>query len=259
MNIREEFEENGLVQLNGLFSHLEVKNIKRTIEEIADQLPRKSNLSKNGLKFYSNLYRKSDFLRMCLSNPLLSETLFELSESDVWLRWDQCVIKEPNGETFPLHRDNVYSKLKSVHFQVWIALTEMNETNGSLQFIKGSHKDPEVLHVHDNHHWRAERDERPLQYAKAQLGDVIIFSSRLLHATGINQSSDSRWAYVAEYLPVHISDPNVNAPFWVLSQKEESPSGSWVDEIGTDEDELLADQTIPKWKFWKNNKRVRKV
>lgn len=259
MNSKAEFEENGLVQLNGLFSLSEIKSMKSAISEIGPDLPRKSNLSKKGLRFYSNLYRNSQFLRDCLSKPKLAKVLFELSGGDVWLRWDQCVVKEPNGETFPLHRDNVYSKLKSTHFQVWIALTEMNETNGSLQFVKGSHKDSEILHVHENHHWRAEKDEDSLQYAKAQPGDIIVFSSRLLHATGVNTSPEPRWAYVAEFLPIYVSDPNVQGPYWKLSQKGEVARGSWVSDIGSGDNELLSDESIPKWKFWKANKRIRRV
>ena len=42
---------------------------------------------------------------------------------------------------------------------------------------------------------------------EAQAGDVVAFSSRLLHATGPNHSDAPRRVYLAQYSPEVILDP----------------------------------------------------
>jgi hypothetical protein len=56
----------------------------------------------------------------------------------------------------------------------------------------------------------------------AQAGDVVLFSSRLLHATTPNVSGRDRWTYVIEYLPVHAFDPFLAPPYFVASRNRRS-------------------------------------
>ena len=49
------------------------------------------------------------------------------------------------------------------------------------------------------------------------VGDVILFSSLLLHKTGENTTPKSRWAYVAEMLKLGDFDPTIKAPYFIAA------------------------------------------
>jgi hypothetical protein len=52
----------------------------------------------------------------------------------------------------------------------------------------------------------------------AKQGDVILFSSWLLHYTTPNASGTDRWAYVVEYMSLDDYDPLVGAPYFVVAE-----------------------------------------
>ena len=63
-------------------------------------------------------------------------------------------------------------------------------------------------------------DETPLDpvLIEAQRGDVVLFSSLMLHHTKANVSNDDRWAYVIEYMRSQDYDPHVDAPYLIMAR-----------------------------------------
>ncbi|MCB0738675.1 MAG: phytanoyl-CoA dioxygenase family protein [Bacteroidetes bacterium] len=214
MSKKQLYSEQGYVQINQLFNSAEVESLINAIKSASVQLPKTSSLNKTGLTFYSNVFKYSGEIRSILAQQKVVDLLAEISNESFWVRWDQCVEKHQNGEPFPLHRDNVYSKIPHEHLQFWIALSDMDEHNGSLKVVPKSHLFPPVEHIQNGQHWQVESKDYQTLTINAKRGDVIVFSSKLLHATNTNSTPISRWAYVVEFIPIKCHDPSVNPPYW---------------------------------------------
>jgi ectoine hydroxylase-related dioxygenase (phytanoyl-CoA dioxygenase family) len=138
---------------------------------------------------------------------------------DFWVRWDQAVEKGPHSGVFPWHQDNGYNNLYDEHYQLWIALSEMTPENGGLWVVPGSHR-KKIPHRRIGKHMEAEGSARydapdaDKVFIKAEQGDVVLFSSLMLHKTYENVTTAARWAYVAEYMRSDCYDPTVAKPYF---------------------------------------------
>ncbi|MEO6593255.1 MAG: phytanoyl-CoA dioxygenase family protein [Planctomycetota bacterium] len=58
-------------------------------------------------------------------------------------------------------------------------------------------------------------------FIPAEPGDVLVFSSLMLHKTNANTSNDSRLAYVIEYMRMRDFDPFIEPPFLIVARDGE--------------------------------------
>lgn len=217
--LADSFEKDGYIHLKQYLSPNSLTQCREAIEGAVAQLETESGLNAEGLVFHSNLYRHSEALAQWLASAPLSNLLELLAKEAVWVRWDQQITKQPGGVVFPWHRDNAYNKLKAEHFQCWIPLTEMTPENGALWLQPGSHRWDASEHRKEENHWVADCDESQAICVHAQPGDLVLFSSKLFHKTGINQTKNPRIAYVAEYMRQSDFDPGVSAPYLFVSNQ----------------------------------------
>jgi hypothetical protein len=59
-------------------------------------------------------------------------------------------------------------------------------------------------------------------FIEAEPGDIVVFSSYLLHYTAPNLASASRWAYIVEYLPFEHFDPTAKPPYFIIARDGKS-------------------------------------
>jgi ectoine hydroxylase-related dioxygenase (phytanoyl-CoA dioxygenase family) len=215
--LREEFRERGYVKVPGFFSDEEIEALRRNIIEAGAQLEEANNLNKDNMVFYSNLFRTSPSLQAFLTQKKVIDLVCSIGDPDLWIRWDQCVAKAPGGAEFPWHQDNAYNKLKDEHYQFWVAVTDMTLENGGLWVQPGSHKQL-WPHKRLGNHLACAVTPGEETFCAAKKGDVIIFSSKMLHRTKRNSSNSDRWAYVAEYMSLEHYDPLVEAPFFIAAE-----------------------------------------
>jgi ectoine hydroxylase-related dioxygenase (phytanoyl-CoA dioxygenase family) len=217
-DLQQEFYQNGYIILRGFFSQDEIKTLMADIHEAA-AAGEKDFLSQGNMTFHSELYRRSEKLRSFLAQPKIVEMLRPIAGPGFWIRWDQAVAKEPGAGTFPWHQDNAYNNLSDIHYQLWIALTEMTEDNGGLWLKPGSHTQTYPHKWVKNHLVCQVTPEDPI-FISAEPGDVVLFSSFILHSTTPNVTQDStRWAYVVEYMSTKHYDPGIATPYFVVAQK----------------------------------------
>jgi len=234
------FQKNGFIILRNYLGREELEVYGRCIEEAIALLEKESGLNAEGLVFHSNLFRLNNELAQQLSVEKISGLIETVAQAPVWIRWDQQITKMPGGVEFPWHRDNAYNKLKAEHFQCWIPLSDMTPENGALWLLPGSHLWEESEHLKKENHWVADLDDKDAICLEAQPGDLVLFSSKLFHKTGINRTDGPRVAYVVEYMKQKDFDPGVEAPY------------------------LFIEGYLPKWiqkhpnrsRFWKPNKVV---
>lgn len=207
------FERQGFIILRNYLSTGEVAGYRTAIDDAVMQLHTESGLNADGLVFHSNLFRLSAALAQSIAAPKIASVVEAVSGAPLWVRWDQQISKHPGGVVFPWHRDNAYNKLKAEHFQCWIPLTEMTPENGALWLQPGSHRWEETEHHKKDNHWVASCDDAKAICLEASPGDLVLFSSRLFHKTGVNTSQQPRIAYVVEYMKQVDFDPGIEAPY----------------------------------------------
>lgn len=212
---RKEFLENGYTIVRGFFNQGQMDKL---IDDIKTSDVNRSGLDKGHLLFYSNIFQRSASLREFLSQPRLVDFLKGVIGPDFWVRWDQAVYKGPGAPEFPWHQDNGYNFLKDQHFQLWIALNKMTAERGGLWLIPGSHKRGLVAHKTVDNHVAYEGPTDDAVCVDAEVGDLVLFSSLMLHYTSKNTSQFDRWAYVAEYMSLDHFDPYIEPPYFIVAR-----------------------------------------
>jgi ectoine hydroxylase-related dioxygenase (phytanoyl-CoA dioxygenase family) len=216
-----QFHREGYLHLKGFFTPAEVDQMQAEIQAVNSRLST-SGLNKNNMTFYSNVFSASEKMRTILAQQKILDLIVPIANDDVWIRWDQAVLKRPDGEEFPWHQDNGYNGLQNEHFQLWIALTTMKDENGGLWVSPGSHKKGTLKHRRVDNHIVVDIENMPIQSVDAEKGDVILFSSYMLHRTGKNVSNIDRLAYVVEYMKMNHYDARSKGPYFAVSDQGRS-------------------------------------
>lgn len=223
--LRAQFEDQGFIKVEGAFSEAEIDALKVQIDRVASSQADDA-LSRGRLIFNSNLFRQSPEIRDFLMKEQVVSAVRAVAGPNLWVRWDQCITKEPGGGEFPWHQDNAYNRLLDPHFQVWIGVTDQTEENGGLWMRPGSHKLGHLPHRQDFNHKVCEESPSEQVFVGSKKGDLIIFSSMMLHHTKTNRSDADRCAYVAEYMSTDFLDPFVRGPYFV-AMEHSLPVGQW--------------------------------
>ena len=136
------------------------------------------------------------------------------ANGDYWLRF-----KMPTGDdsVFPWHQDSIYyngnanpdqSVVLSERSQiltVWIPMVDVDEKNGCLQIIPGSHKrglrpaqrdgNDRQVPIEDVETWA------DIKNIKMKVGDVCVFGNLTFHRSLANISDKIRWSIDLRYSP----------------------------------------------------------
>lgn len=236
LKLQQQFKKDGYVLIKNFFSTEEIATLISDIRETSDKKTEADILDVGNLQFHALLMHKSEKLRQFISQPKIVDFLKIFMGLDIWVRWDQAVEKRPGAGTFPWHTDNSYSGLVDQHFQFWISLTKMTKENGGIWLIPGSHK-KKIKHTNDGNHTVAQTNGAQETFIDAEIGDIVLFSSKLLHSTTPNITQESRWAYVIEYMKVGHIDPFIEPPYLKIA-KDGKPALSYTNHL-TDEDSLI--------------------
>lgn len=214
----DEFLERGYIVAPGFFSAAEMQELRTELEVTRPRTKGEDWLTTGNMVFRSNLYFRSQRLQDFVSQARLVDFLTPIVGPDIWLRWDQAVHKLPGGAEFPWHQDNAYNRLLVPHYQLWIAVTPIRRDNGGLWLDPGSHRRGFLPHRYLGHFAVCEGPPLNPVLLEADAGDVILFSSLLLHYTSPNVSDRARWAYVVEYVPLDDFDPYISSPYFIVAR-----------------------------------------
>ncbi len=183
----------------------------------ADKVP--TSLTDRGIVYTGGIYLRREFTRSVLASQRVIDFLRPIAGGDLWVCMDQAVTKHQGAGVFRWHQDNGYNHLKVQHYQLWIALTETCQKNGALTLAPGSHKRGLLPHEFvGGGQMEVRADIGDTVCIDATAGDVILFSSLMLHCTGPNEAEQSRVAYVAEYMPLADYAFDATPPYFVAAQ-----------------------------------------
>ena len=218
MDIATEFGLRGFAVAPGFFSRAEVEPLLAEVQRRMPHDDTQDSLTDGGLVFTANVFKQSPLVQAFLSQQRLIDLLAPIAGGDLWVRWDQAVSKRPGAGEFRWHQDNGYNRLRTQHFQVWIALTETRKKNGALWLAPGSHRRGLLPHARVlGAQIEVQAEVGDSICVDATAGDVVVFSSLMLHRTGPNESDSTRVAYVAEYMPLSDTDYQVEPPYFVAA------------------------------------------
>lgn len=222
-----QFANDGVVVVEELIPQELLLELRSQIEEISDVVLREKNqdlarFSHLDEKYYfikehypilkSHFYdcvRHCDALwRVATHTPAL-ELLRAVAQTAMLI--DHVIVRiddKTNEWLSPFHQEG-YGQISLESVNMWIPLQEVGPEVGSLQFIRGSHKQGWVKHrfypEYQNKHGVVEEliDRSKIEIVELNLGGGVIFDSRLFHASSPKGgNTDVRWTFVGRYNPL---------------------------------------------------------
>ena len=125
-----------------------------------------------------------------------------LGTGDARLYWEQAVSKPPQARTeLPWHQDNGYTPLVPEEYVTcWLALDDADLDNGCIWVIPGSHHQGTLPHHAGSGPFRVGHDGDDDGVAvPVSRGDVLVFSSLIMHRSGPNTTDRHRRAWIIQY------------------------------------------------------------
>lgn len=132
--LRQQFETNGYVVLDGLFSQEEAAKLKKEAKRVLAE----KGVDKSGV--YVGMAAASPLFKEAAAWPALAATLAEIIGENVVFLSDKIVFKSAATDFgSPWHQDYPYWH-GSHKFSAWIALDDATPENGCLRIVPGSHR-----------------------------------------------------------------------------------------------------------------------
>ena len=222
-----EFKSQGYLVLEDFVSSGVLLELKESLNNIFKEIDKESirvkqsynnkhygDISKAGRKFIKNQSSYYPAIQKYLKSKPIKEVVTKLLDGDAFIFNEQFVMKEPNTQSsFNWHQDSGYINFDhKPYLTTWLALDDTHSLNGPLSVIPTNiGTTAEVL----THQWSdkskdlfIEVDEAKAKTLHVAAGALVVFSSLTPHASGANQSSKTRTAYLAQYSSEPIIDPN---------------------------------------------------
>lgn len=234
---RQQFNELGYVRIPGFINADEVamihENLNRVIAEVVPTRPvndvfYKDKTDKSSLKQLIRLYQCDDFFEQLY----LKSRFFELAEfmlgRFVVGRNMQYFNKPPGvGQATPPHQDGYYAKLAPIEgMTMWLALEDVDEENGCVRYINGSHQrgirphgKTGTLGFSQGITDYSDEDRAAEVCMNAQPGDLLVHHALTIHRADANQSADrSRKALGFIY-------------YWARAREDEAAAKKYQEEL----------------------------
>jgi phytanoyl-CoA hydroxylase len=156
--------------------------------------------------FRNQLCHHSAVIREVATRGAHLDWVEQLVGPNVCLWFNQYVTKMPDAHSgkseFPWHQDNGYSVIDpATNVTIWIALDDVDEQNGCVWVVPGSHQRGLLPHRAKNaDSWHlsvtVEGDGVP---ARMKAGEAVVFSGLTLHRSKLNHTDRPRRAFFLEY------------------------------------------------------------
>ena len=160
-------------------------------------------------------FQKHEALRSMALDPRLVRLVGELvADPKPLLCTDQVFMKPPRfGSAKPYHQDNFYFRCSPPEkvLTAWVALDDVDESNGCLRYIDGSHLGPVLPHepVPGEPHNLAP-DPKLIDRTRESLaivgkGGVVFHHSQTLHTSHRNESDRWRRGYATHWVTADVT------------------------------------------------------
>jgi len=204
---RQQFDELGYVRIPGFINAAEVatihEHLQRVIAEVVPTMPvadvfYEDKADKTSLKQLIRLYQQDDFFaQLYFKSRFFALAEFLLGRLVVG-RNMQYFNKPPGiGQPTPPHQDGYYAKLSPIEgMTMWLALEDVDEENGCVRYINGSHRrgvrphgKTGTLGFSQGITDYSDEDRAAEVCMIAQPGDLLVHDALTIHRADGNQSA----------------------------------------------------------------------
>lgn len=205
-DLKSSFEADGFVVIRGFLPAEELAVLQKNLARyIRDVVPRLSDSD----AFYHDKSRPETLKQMqrieqdaffadYRKDPRWVSTATALLGEPAWARGAEWFNKPPNTEhATPPHQDNYYFCLSPPQvLTMWLALDTVDEENGCLRYVRGSHLPPLRPHGRTNtlgfsqgiiDYCDADREREAILHARP--GDMLIHHGNTIHRADANRSA----------------------------------------------------------------------
>jgi len=214
MSIGESFKTKGWEVVEGVFERSECEAIAELAKEHVDMVIDAEDGEKEARKV-SLPFKKDQRFRDFILSPKLRDILRHLLDgNEPLLCTDQIFMKPPkHGSAKPYHQDNAYFQcFPDGHvITAWVALDDVDESNGCLRYIDGSHLEPLLPHTPvegETHNMTP--DPALVDLSRESLGivnkgGVVFHHSNVLHTSHRNHSDRWRRGYASHWVTADVT------------------------------------------------------
>lgn len=226
-NAYDHYWEKGWVVIEGVYCPDEVEHIAQLAVEVSNKelkddapsyaVDRAADGSIAPRKIDRPFFKASAFQSFIL-DPRLSSIIRELIGVTPLLMTDQIFMKPPHlGSAKPYHQDNYYFKCHPADHVItaWIAMDDVDESNGCLRYIEGSHKGPVLPHEmpDPDQSYNLVPPPELIDLSKEALaivnkGGVVFHHSKTLHTSHRNESEHWRRGYATHWASARTTSEN---------------------------------------------------
>lgn len=203
------FVDIGFVVLRGAFPGVQASNLREKIKQQLNANAKELDVNLDNYLYCTGRWASPSKVVACVDKQfynIIQEKLENLLGKKIKMGKSNIICKNRNiKDAVSLHQDISYSPASPYHLSFWLALNDIDERAGPLQFIKGSHKWP-VLPAVD--FWSPQVDvnaqfeqkhKNSLEIITLKAGDAVVFDSRLWHGSIKSISGEDRYAYVTRW------------------------------------------------------------
>ena len=197
------YKNKGYVSPVSVLTSIEAKEIREEIEKIEKDWPGAlDGINRNYIHLISPIFNK-----VCLNKNIL-DAVESIIGKNILICGTTLFIKNPNERGFvSFHQDAKYIGLEPHNWvTVWVAVTDVNEENGCMRMLPGSHK--EDLKTHEQKFDENNLLTRGQTITNVQLdrtdpiilkaGQISLHHPKIVHGSGLNQSNDRRIGFVIQ-------------------------------------------------------------
>ena len=196
--LQQQFEKDGYIVVPFLSTE-EVARLKNLYEEVSPQIP---------ASFHSTSFNNDDALKQKINNEVekiyssKAEALFH----DI-KKLGSSFLTKPTGitGTMPVHQDwTVVDEEKFYSVTAWVPLQDVNENNGAIKVLPGSHRFSKTLrspNIPNEFDGLSEAISKQMKSVNMKAGEAFVFNHALLHASWLNQSASPRVAVTYGLIP----------------------------------------------------------
>jgi len=204
-----EYAEKGVIVIPSIFTTEECDRIKKEAYSVTDDqiidagyphVPSEQVYNKKSLIFFPSL--ANDYINSIRIDKRMAELAREFIGDDIRQINNQIYFREHGDyDQFAWHQDIMFREghlfnedVVDDYFQTIIAVDDITEENGAIEFIEGSHKTMRIPAPKNLR--RFERGDLKGKKYTAKKGDVLIWSVMIVHGSEPNKSNNDRMTYM---------------------------------------------------------------
>jgi len=214
---KQSYATNGyLINLPAVFSAEEMKQLNVELKELEKLLEPGEKLM-----HIREWHMKSKWLYDLCANPQILNYVEGILGPNFYVWGSQFFAKEPNSkDTVAWHQDAYYWALSPHHsVTVWLAFTDVDEANGAMRVIPGTHNKGIIKHrkISNDSVLTLELEQGSFNEDDAKsfilnAGQVSLHDDNIVHGSPANTSDRWRIGFTIRYSSTHVKCDMARAP-----------------------------------------------